>query len=122
MSFLFPEFDLHALKALARSYKRHTPVVGIVYMNDITQKRMAKPTELTLALSATLGGGSSSSVVLATSQWDSLTAGRMGETREQELRASLPAAGMQLMRIERKPADQHAIVDYLLGNLVGQRL
>jgi hypothetical protein len=100
-------------------------ISGVVYMNDITQKRMYGSTRTNLNMFSKLCGGKSfGKVVLATSQWDNLPRDgeRIGEQRQLELGQSfwkpLLEAGAQIMPIRHKPQDQAAIVDHLIDVLI----
>jgi hypothetical protein len=101
--------------------KLQRPGVAIVYMRDISQNSNKPPklAELAQALPAPL----TFSLVIVTSQWDSLPFKKLGEDREGQLREALAGLEMgratKLMRIERKPADQTAVVNYLLNSVLG---
>jgi hypothetical protein len=93
-------------------------------MIDISQnsKRIPMLAELAHALPPPL----TFSLVIVTSQWDSLRLKTHGEERERQLRQGLAGLDMgvatKLMRIEHKPGDQIVVVDYLLNRVLNRRL
>jgi len=108
---------------LAQAYNDSAPVAGLVYLNDITQKRMLGSTKVNLQMFVKLCGGKSfRNVVLGTTQWDVLADPKIGEERESELKddfwSEVIKGGATTMAIRRKPQDLNAIVDHLLGNFV----
>ncbi|KAH6905902.1 hypothetical protein BKA70DRAFT_1291452 [Coprinopsis sp. MPI-PUGE-AT-0042] len=71
---------------LVQAYKQELPVAGIVYITDITQKRMNGTAKLNLSMFTKLCGESSyKKVMMATSHWQELPDQRKGATREAEL-------------------------------------
>ncbi|TFK28448.1 P-loop containing nucleoside triphosphate hydrolase protein [Coprinopsis marcescibilis] len=74
---------------LAKSYSSQMPIAGIVYMNDITQKRMFGSTRMNLTMFQKLCGEESfQKVVMATSQWDTLSNESIGTAREEQLKTN----------------------------------
>lgn len=103
------------------SYNDKMLISGVIYMNDISQKRMYGSTRMNLEMFNKLCGRRAfSRVVMATTQWDNLPAGRddIGEQRQQELSGtfwkSVMDEGATVMPIRKKPQDQHKIMAYLL--------
>ncbi|KAG2023957.1 TKL/TKL-ccin protein kinase [Coprinopsis cinerea AmutBmut pab1-1] len=71
---------------LAKSYKTQMRVTGIVYVNDISQKRMFGSTRTNYNMFKKLCGHKSfKRLVMATSQWD-LVESKSGEKREDEMK------------------------------------
>ncbi|KAH6879631.1 P-loop containing nucleoside triphosphate hydrolase protein [Coprinopsis sp. MPI-PUGE-AT-0042] len=105
---------------LAKAYNDDRLISGVVYMNDISQKRMFGSTRMNLKMFTKLCGDDAfEKVVLATSQWDNLPSNLgIGEQRERELSKDLwkPLLdnGAKIMRIQNKPADLDAIVAHLI--------
>ncbi|TFK20808.1 hypothetical protein FA15DRAFT_696718 [Coprinopsis marcescibilis] len=74
---------------LAKHYLHDVTVGGIVYMADISKKRMHKSTRTNLEMFDKLCGlGSYRHVALVTTQWDTVLQ-KEGEDRERELRSTL---------------------------------
>ncbi|TFK19172.1 hypothetical protein FA15DRAFT_602033, partial [Coprinopsis marcescibilis] len=74
---------------LAKHYSHDVTVGGIVYMADISKKRMHKSTRTNLEMFDKLCGlGSYRHVALVTTQWHTVLQ-KEGEDREQELRSTL---------------------------------
>ncbi|TFK28462.1 hypothetical protein FA15DRAFT_665433 [Coprinopsis marcescibilis] len=69
---------------LAASYSNGTSLTGVLYLHDITQKRIRGPTSLKL-VERLVGTGSLSTLSFITTQWDTDTV-QVGEERENELR------------------------------------
>lgn len=113
---------LNTLNFKSYRYGKGTTPAGIVYMSDITQKRiMSSWRTIEKTLSRLSGENSFSKVVLAASQWDKLRDGSSG-LREQERTAvmcqHLVRRGAKVMHIKHKPDDQDAIIHHLLSKLV----
>jgi hypothetical protein len=103
----------------ACSYNADMRISGIVYMNDISQKRMYGSTRMNLKMFTKLCGEDSfTKVVLATSRWDTLPSSAVGEQRLRELASDfwkpLLDNGVSVMPIRNKPEDQAAIVYHLI--------
>lgn len=110
---------------LAQSYNSGAPIAGIVYMNDITQKRMFGSTRTNLNMFSKLCGTESfHNIVLATSQWDLLGNVAVGEQREKELTdnfwAEVVKSGAKVKSI-RKETDRGDIIASILQNFMDQR-
>lgn len=103
-------------------YTNKTAVAGVVYINDINRTIIQEATRLSPAMVIKLCRGtlvSFDQVVLATSQWDSLPAGRKSKALDHEEKLVKSAScqrlrGAKIMRIQEKPADHQKIIAYLL--------
>ncbi|KAH6905833.1 hypothetical protein BKA70DRAFT_1107178 [Coprinopsis sp. MPI-PUGE-AT-0042] len=107
---------------LARCYNDAMAVAGIVYISDISQKRMFGSTRMSLNMLMKLCGEESlNRVVLATSQWDTLTSEASkgkAEERQDELKMTYWKAASDLRAsiraIRQKPQDLEAVVNHVL--------
>ncbi|KAH6880597.1 P-loop containing nucleoside triphosphate hydrolase protein [Coprinopsis sp. MPI-PUGE-AT-0042] len=89
---------------LVQVYEQRVPVAGIVYIADITQKRMNASLQLNLSMFTKLcGKGSYKKVTMVTSYWQDIKK-KIGEMREAELKRSFWKAiihgGARVRRIE----------------------
>jgi hypothetical protein len=122
-----PWYPLNVRAFTSYNLRRQRPSVGIVYMRDICHNSRIIPKRALAELARALRYPLTSSlpVVIVTSQWDNLSTvdKKRGEEREMQLRKGLARFEMgrptNIMRIERKPADQIAVVDYMLESLLG---
>ncbi|KAH6880604.1 P-loop containing nucleoside triphosphate hydrolase protein [Coprinopsis sp. MPI-PUGE-AT-0042] len=104
---------------LASAYDENMKVAGVIYLNDISQKRMYGSTRMNLAMFQRVCGPSFfTKVVMATTHWDVIPA-RVGETREQELRESfwkpILEKGGTVRRIVSKPKDVREAVNLIVA-------
>ncbi|KAH6880587.1 P-loop containing nucleoside triphosphate hydrolase protein [Coprinopsis sp. MPI-PUGE-AT-0042] len=107
---------------LAQAYNEKSFISGIIYMNDISQKRMHGSMRMNLKMFTKLCGDDSfKKVVLATSQWDNLPSPEIGEQREKELCGEfwrpMLDEGARIMRFE-EPKDPEAIIRHLIEALL----
>ncbi|KAH6880600.1 P-loop containing nucleoside triphosphate hydrolase protein [Coprinopsis sp. MPI-PUGE-AT-0042] len=113
---------------LAQSYNKNMQIAGVIYMNDISQKRMFGSTRMNLKMFTKLCGDESfKKVVLATSQWDLLPDVATGARREAELKADFwkNVHGAKVMRVQEKPKHHQDIINHLLSThlaLLDQKL
>ncbi|TFK19337.1 hypothetical protein FA15DRAFT_214025 [Coprinopsis marcescibilis] len=96
---------------LASCYDERMPVSGLIYMGDIAQKRIHGSTRLNLEMFQRLCGKKSfQSVVLVTTQWDTVQR-PLGEAREKELLESfwceLVTGGAITKRVQRDNPGGH---------------
>ncbi|KAJ2937090.1 hypothetical protein H1R20_g13, partial [Candolleomyces eurysporus] len=109
---------------LARVYDNDTMITGLVYLHNITQKRMLGSTRTNYEMFQKLcGANAMSRVVMATTHWDmvqsSADSQRAGEVREDELKnfwAEILSHGAQIMRVQAPEQDTHNIVESILEN------
>ncbi|KAH6905904.1 P-loop containing nucleoside triphosphate hydrolase protein [Coprinopsis sp. MPI-PUGE-AT-0042] len=108
---------------LAQSYNKQMHIAGVIYMNDISQKRMFGSTRMNLNMFTKLCGVAFfTKVVLATSQWDLLPEPATGDNREEELKRDFwkNIQGAKIMRVQKNPdiandtSPHKAIVNHLL--------
>ncbi|KAH6880595.1 hypothetical protein BKA70DRAFT_1343197 [Coprinopsis sp. MPI-PUGE-AT-0042] len=109
---------------LAQAYKQDVHVAGIVYITDITQKRMNGTAKLNLSMFTKLCGPSSyKRITMVTSHWQELPSQTAGETREADLVKSYWAdimnGGAKRKRLETPDGDHEGsiIQDIILGLL-----
>ncbi|KAH6903466.1 P-loop containing nucleoside triphosphate hydrolase protein [Coprinopsis sp. MPI-PUGE-AT-0042] len=106
---------------LAQAYNENMHIAGVVYIHDISPKRMFRADRMNLRIFTKLCGGEFlSKVALVTSHWDLLPAEAMGIKREEELKADcwkdLLASGATVMRKQKQPDDHNDIINRLLTN------
>ncbi|KAH6905956.1 P-loop containing nucleoside triphosphate hydrolase protein [Coprinopsis sp. MPI-PUGE-AT-0042] len=107
---------------LAQLHGQRMRLVGVVYVYDISEKKMRGSADANIKMFNKLCDGQFAKVVLATSQWDSKTLPdeATGIKREKELKEgpwkSLCTQGATVMRKQKTPDDHNAIISYLLSN------
>jgi hypothetical protein len=98
-------------------YDNKTKIAGLIYLHNITQKKMSGSTRLNYEVFHRICGEKAMErVVMATTHWDAIMP-TSGEDREQELRVfwkDILSEGAELMRIQDPQADSHRIVDHIL--------
>jgi hypothetical protein len=98
-------------------YDNKTKIAGLIYLHNITQKKMSGSTRLNYEVFRKIWGEKAMErVVMATTHWDSIMPTR-GEEREQELRVfckDILSEGAELTRIQDPQADSRRIVDHIL--------
>ncbi|KAJ2915307.1 hypothetical protein MD484_g5110, partial [Candolleomyces efflorescens] len=104
-------------RALSFSYDNKTKIAGLIYLHNITQKKMSGSTRLNYEVFHRIcGEAAMERVVMTTTHWDSILP-TSGEDRERELEVfwkDILSEGAQLMRIQDPYSDSHRIVDHIL--------
>ncbi|KAH6874134.1 hypothetical protein BKA70DRAFT_261743 [Coprinopsis sp. MPI-PUGE-AT-0042] len=108
---------------LERSYHKHPPIVGIIYMYDISPTWVPRARIVFEHVANKICGSFEplKNIVLATSHWDSLDDENTGVQKEHEIRGMLQeftGRGLSFIPIRKKPVDQYAIIDYLLRTFI----
>ncbi|KAJ2930557.1 hypothetical protein H1R20_g6540, partial [Candolleomyces eurysporus] len=98
-------------------YEKGTKVTGVVYLHDITQKRLRKSNLLHYEVFHKICGEMvMQNAVMATTHWDPIISTN-GDDREDELRGFWKDAlsqGAAMMRIQDPLVDSHKIIEHIL--------
>ncbi|KAH6905899.1 P-loop containing nucleoside triphosphate hydrolase protein [Coprinopsis sp. MPI-PUGE-AT-0042] len=102
---------------LANSYSRNAYLAGLIYLSDISQKRVFGSERLNLDVFRKVCGQEFTRIAVATTHWDTVQRLK-GEEREGELRKAfwreLIEQGATVHRVEKTPEDVGSIIDAIL--------
>ncbi|EAU93487.1 hypothetical protein CC1G_12081 [Coprinopsis cinerea okayama7 len=104
---------------LASAYEAEMKVAGVIYLHDVSQKRMYGSTRLNLTMFQNLCGPNFfSKVVMATTHWDGINF-NAGVEREAELRQNywspILSQGGTIRRIVSRPKDVREAVNHIVA-------